>query len=190
MVVEEELAKSGIEKGRVEIGFVKLDDQLNRLTLMHLKTNLNVHGFELLDSKELQQIELIKKIVITRIHFPNSSAITINWSTLIAMELNEDYNTLSFLFSSIEGMTLEQYIIRQKIERAKELISYQEHNISEISDCLGYKSVQHLSSQIKKITGKTPSQFKSAGQMENARISIDSISEIKTKRISKGSRCL
>jgi YesN/AraC family two-component response regulator len=120
-------------------------------------------------------IESIKKKVIQKIHGVDQIDRKFNWSDIIADELHYDYAYLSTLFSSVEGITLEQYIIRQKIEKAKELLLYDEFNLSEIASKLGYSSVAHLSSQFKKITGFTPSELKKARGKENIRKTIDSV---------------
>ena len=98
-----------------------------------------------------------------------------NWSAVLSDELHYEYNYLSNLFSSVEGITLEQYIIRQKIERAKELLFYDELNLSEIADRLGYSSVAHLSAQFKKITGLTPSELKKSRDLDQARKPLDKL---------------
>jgi AraC family transcriptional regulator len=119
-------------------------------------------------------IESIKKTVIKMIHGPEVDR-RVNWSTLLSEELHYDYNYLSNLFSSMEGVTLEQYIIRQKIERAKELLFYDELNLSQIAHQLGYSSVAHLSAQFKKVTGLTPSELKKVRKPEQIRKSLDKI---------------
>jgi AraC-like DNA-binding protein len=98
-----------------------------------------------------------------------------NWSVILSEELKYDYKHLSSLFSSVEGITLEQYIILQKIERVKELLFYDELNINEIADRLGYSSVQHLSTQFKKITGSTPTAYKKSYTALTARKGLDSV---------------
>lgn len=160
MAVSEELKKLGLETERVDLGEVVLKAEPNPQQLARLDESLLKLGFERLDDKKSKLIEAIKNTIIQLIHHSNAADRKYNWSDILADELHHDYNHLSSLFSSVEGITLEQYIIRQKVERAKELISYEELTISEIADRLGYSSVAHLSAQFKKITGLTPSDFK------------------------------
>jgi len=121
----------------------------------------------------MRLIEKMKNIVIRRIHHTEELNTKVNWSALVADEMHQDYNSLSSLFSSVEGITFEQYIIRQKIEKAKELLFYDELNLSEISYKLGYSSVQHLSSQFKRVTGQTPSEFRLSRASDAPRKPID-----------------
>ena len=109
------------------------------------------------------------------IHHSERLHLKMNWSDTLAEEFHYDYNYLSNLFSSVEGITLEHYIIKQKIERVKELLLYDELNLSEISSKLGYSSVAHLSAQFKKITGLTPTDLKKSRTLDQARNPIDSI---------------
>ncbi|HYK76761.1 MAG TPA: AraC family transcriptional regulator [Daejeonella sp.] len=174
-VVEELIGKLGLQALEIHMGLVKLAQSPDPNTLADLACNLRQHGFELLDSTRMRIIERLKNIIIQKIHHADNLDIKVNWSILLSNELNQDYNSLSTLFSSVEGITLEQYIIRQKIERVKELLFYDELNLSEISYKLGYSSVQHLSTQFKKITGQTPSKFKLSREIEKVRKPLDSI---------------
>jgi AraC-like DNA-binding protein len=99
----------------------------------------------------------------------------VNWSTILSDELHYEYNYLSNLFSSVEGITVEQYIIRQKIEKVKELLFYDELNLSQIANRMGYSSVAHLSAQFKKVTGLTPSEMKKSRDLDHNRKPLDSI---------------
>jgi len=118
-------------------------------------------------------VEKVKNIIIEVIHGADEVDLTMNFSSLIGQKLHIDYNYISSLFSNTEGITIEQYIILQRIERAKELLVYNELTLSEISYKLGYSSVQHLSIQFKKVTGLTPSHFKSI--KENRRKPLDQL---------------
>lgn len=160
MAVSDELKKLGLDTDRIDLGEVVLKTDPDAQQLARLDESLLKLGFERLDDKKSKLIEAIKNTVIQQIHHANTANRKHNWSDILADELQHDYNHLSTLFSGVEGITLEQYIIRQKVERAKELISYEELNVSEIADRLGYSSVAHLSAQFKKITGLTPSDFK------------------------------
>lgn len=175
MVVKQELLKQELEPIEIDLGIVRLNTEINQAMRNTLAMNLGVLGFELLDDAKSKLIDHLKTVIIQKIHHSESLEMTVNWSDLLASELNHEYKYLSNLFSSVEGMTVEQYIIRQKIERVKELLFYDELNLSEISYRLGYSSVQHLSQQFKKTTGQTPSQFKASRTTEKKRNTLDSI---------------
>lgn len=174
-VIKKEFNQLGLHPTEVGLGVVKLKESLDTKTKALVSEMLLSHGFELLDSDRSRLIERLKNRIITKIHHTEYVDVKVNWSVLLAEELKQDYNFLSTLFSSVEGITLEQYIIRQKIERAKELLFYNELTLSQISYRLGYSSVQHLSTQFKRITGQTPTQFKSSRDFENSRNQLDSI---------------
>lgn len=146
---------------QVQLGEVTLFKELNGKQALQLKEKLESLGFELLDDNRKQQIEKIKSIVINHIHHLEDGKFV--FSDIIANKLKKEYSQLSKLFSATEGITIEQYIILQKTEKVKELLIYNQMNLSEISDKMGYSSVAHLSSQFKKTTGLTPSQFKAQG---------------------------
>jgi len=174
LVVREELEKLGLKGFEVRLGVVKLPE-ITEEQQSRLEDNLRAHGFEILDCTKLQLIERVKNEIIRKIHHSDYLELTVAWSDYLSDKFSHEYNSLSYLFSSIEGNTIEQYIIRQKIERVKELLFYDELNLSEISYRLGYSSLQHLSTQFKKITGKTPSKFKAESNIEKSRKSLDSI---------------
>lgn len=142
----------------ISLGEVVLENPLNKEQNLELRNRLQSAGFELLDDQRRQQIERIKAIVIDHIHHRVDDKF--NFPEVLSRELNREYSTLSKLFSETEGITIEQFVILQKIEKVKELLVYNEMSLGEISDQLGYSSVAHLSSQFKKITGFTPTQFK------------------------------
>lgn len=164
MVVKQELDKLGIEATSVGLGEVQLAEPIPSETKSRLKDTLLPLGFELLDDHKSQLINQIKGLVIDLVHGGKEKGMKLKYSTFLSREVGKDYAYLSNLFSEIEGTTIEQYIIHQKIERAKELMIYGEMNISEIANSLNYSSVAHLSNQFKKVTGLTPSHFKSIGQ--------------------------
>ena len=168
MAVEEILHKIGLEETQVSLGEATLFEEISTEQLESFKKELISVGFELLDDKQKQLIEKIKMIIISSIA-DNQKKL----SELITTEVNKDYSYLSKLFSTTEGVTIEQYTIIQKIEKAKELLTYNQLTLSEIAFKLSYSSVAHLSAQFKKITGLTPTQFKSQGI--HLRISLDSI---------------
>jgi AraC-like DNA-binding protein len=143
------------------LGEVTLKEPLPAGKLKAVAEKLEALGFELLDDARRQQIEKIKSIVIRQIQEADEKKQP--FSTVLARELNREYSQLSKLFSETEGITIEHYVILQKIEKAKELLVYNEMSLGEIAFQLGYSSVAHLSGQFKKVTGLTPSAFKSHG---------------------------
>jgi len=145
----------------IRLGEVLLQDPLSPEQLESIETPLKQLGFELLDDSLKQQIDKIKSIIITHIHYTEDEKVV--FSEVLANELHKDYSVLSKLFSETEGITIEQYVILQRIEKVKELLVYNEMNLNEISYKLNYSSVAHLSAQFKKVTGLTPTQFKAQG---------------------------
>ncbi len=160
MVVKAELEKAGLQPLSVELGEVELEHTPTKQQLQQLNTSLKAMGFELMDNKKVQTIEKIKNAIIKLVHYSDQDTKT-NLSTFITSQIHQDYNYLSNLFSEVEGTTIEKYLIAHKIEKVKELLVYDELTLSEIADRLGYSSVAYLSNQFKKITGLTPSYFKS-----------------------------
>ncbi|WP_040496436.1 helix-turn-helix domain-containing protein [Fulvivirga imtechensis] len=176
MAVTVALEKLGLHPENVTLGEVKLkEEQLTDSQQQRLHAALHELGFERIEDRKARMIERIKNKIIQVIHNSGQVSQKYNWSDVLAEELHYDYNYLSNLFSSVEGLTIEQFIIRQKIERVKELLFYDELSLSEISWKLGYSSVAHLSSQFKKVTGMTPSHMKKSRQMENTRKSLDDV---------------
>ena len=160
MVVKDVLESSGLHIVDIELGEVLLgEEQLDKEALNSISARLLSIGFEIIDDKKSKAIEKIKKVVIGMVHHSDEPN-PLKQSEIIAKELNHDYSYLSKLFSEVEGITIEQYAIQQKIEKVKELLVYDELSLTGIADKLGYSSVAHLSAQFKKITGLTPSQFK------------------------------
>ena len=177
MVVKQEIEKQGLHPQKISLGEVTIqEDDISRVTKDNLDAALRNLGFERIDDKKARIIEAIKNKIIQMIHHSNNVELKVNWSNLLSEELKYEYNYLSSLFSSVQGITLEQYIIRQKVEKVKEYLFYDEFNLSEIADRLGYSSVSHLSAQFKKITGFTPSEMKKSRGIDNNRKPIDSVS--------------
>lgn len=172
-VVKTEIINAGYHPVKVAMGEVELGEILSNSDLEQLNQLLARHGFEIIDDKRSKIIEQIKTLIIQQIHH-SKEKIKINYSDLISQSLHRDYSGLSNLFSEMEGITIEQFIILQKIEKVKELLIYDELSLSQIADELHYSSVAHLSAQFKKVTGLTPSQFKTL--KENRRNSLDNIS--------------
>ncbi|MEQ8687697.1 MAG: AraC family transcriptional regulator [Imperialibacter sp.] len=178
LMIGQELEKQELQVRSVVLGEVELENEsLSKEQFDRLDASLRLMGFERIDDKKAKLIESMKSLIIQFIHNKESSERKYNWSTVLSESLHFDYNYLSNLFSSVEGVTLEQYIIKQKIERVKELLFYDELNLSEIADKLGYSSVAHLSAQFKKMTGFTPSALKKSREIDVERKSLDHISE-------------
>lgn len=138
-----------------------------------LRERLGLIGFELLDDRKSRIVERIKNTIVSLIHGNQDEGFNKKLSAVLTEKLKMDYHYLTTLFSSVEGVTIEKYTILQRIERAKELLLYNELNLSEIANELGYSSVQHLSQQFKKITGLTPSHFTEL--KENKRKPLDKV---------------
>jgi AraC family transcriptional regulator len=174
--VQQVFERTGLRPEKVTLGEISLkEDAVSDDKLKELDAALHALGFERIDDRKARLIEGIKNKIINLIHHSNRVDRKHNWSSILSEEFHYEYNYLSNLFSSVEGITLEQYIIRQKIEKAKELLFYDELNLSEIAHRLGYSSVAHLSAQFKKITGLTPSELKKSRAMDKARKPLDSI---------------
>lgn len=153
------LKKFGLHFVLVDLGEVDVMENISAEGRMQLKIALLDAGFELMDDKKAVMIEQIKNIIIEMIHHTEET-IKVNFSELLSQKLKYDYTYLANLFSEVQGTTIEQFIISHKIERAKELIIYDELNITEIAWKMNYSSVAHLSNQFKKVTGLSPSHFK------------------------------
>lgn len=163
--VKDELASMGITPRSIDLGVVDLPDDLSDDQRKLLQENLLKSGLELLDDNRSILIERIKNVITEMIHYSDEIP-TQNYSDYISEKLSYDYTYLSNTFSEVKGITIQQFIILNKIERVKELLLYDELNLTEISYKLHYSSVAHLSNQFKKITGLTPSYFK---KMKKAR---------------------
>ena len=159
MAVRDVLIKAGTKPVNIELGEVELDEEPNALQLQEIKTSLDALGFEIIDSQKSRLIEKIKTIIIEQVHYTNKPD-TLKLSSVLADTLRHDYSYLSNLFSAVEGTTIEKFHIAQKIERIKELLVYDELNLSEIASQMNYSSVAYLSSQFKQSTGLTPSRFR------------------------------
>lgn len=172
MVVKSEFEKLGLPTISVELGEVELEKEISDEQKEVLLENLQVLGFDLIDDKKTKTVERIKNLIVDLVHHKNND-LKINLSDYLAENLNQDYNSLSNLFSEIENTTIEKYFISQKIEKVKELLIYNELSLSEIADILNYSNVAHLSNQFKKITGFTPTSFKQL--KDKKRIQIENI---------------
>lgn len=163
MVVQDELEKLNLSITDIQLGEVTLSEAISKENKNKLNNSLTASGFELIDNKKSQIIEKIKNIIIGLVHHKNNDT-KYNLSEILSKELHHDYSYLSNLFSEVEGITIEKYVISQKIEKVKELLVYDELSLSEIAFQLNYSSVAYLSNQFKKVTGLTPSHFKKIGQ--------------------------
>jgi len=159
MVVKEELKKIGLHFVFVDLGEIEIMENITDEKRALLKKGLLNSGLELMEDKKAILIEKIKNVIIEMVHYSDEIP-KVNYSDYISEKLNHDYTYLSNIFSEVKGMTIQQFIINHKIERAKELLLYDEYNLTEISYKLNYSSVAHLSNQFKKVTGLTPSHFK------------------------------
>lgn len=159
MVVKSEFEKLGLHTVSIELGEVELKENISENQKQELLHNLHAFGFDLIDDKKSRIIEKIKTLIIDLVHHKNNE-ISTNLSEYLSSNLNQDYNSLSNLFSEVESITIEKYFILQKIEKVKELIIYDELTLSQIAYFLNYSSVSHLSNQFKKVTGFSPSYFK------------------------------
>lgn len=157
--VKEELKKLGLHFIVVDLGEIDIMEDITERQRELLRIGLSTSGLELMDDKRAVLIEKIIKVIIEMIHH-SDEVIKINFSDYLSEKLNYDYTYISNIFSDVKGITIQQFIIIHKIERIKELLLYDELNLTEISYKLNYSSVAHLSNQFKKVTGLSPSHFK------------------------------
>jgi YesN/AraC family two-component response regulator len=172
MAVQKELENASIPFQSIELGEVTLSSNPTSTQLEGFRDQIMALGFELIEDKSARIISQIKNAVLQYVR-ENPSSKKLKFSVFLGEKLVKDYNYLSSLFSEIEGTTIEQFLIHQKIERVKELLVYDELSLSQIAYELGYSSVQHLSNQFKKVTGLTPSYFKQV--KENKRKPLDKV---------------
>ncbi len=159
MIVKDQLKKLGLHCVSINLGEVDILDNISEIQRNKIKIGLLKSGLEVMDDKKSMLIEKIKNVIIEMVHYSDEFP-KINFSELLATKLDYDYKYLSNLFSETEGTTIEHFIILHKIERVKELLFYDELNLTEISYRLNYSSVSHLCKQFKKVTGLTPHFFK------------------------------
>ena len=158
MMVKEELKKLGLHFIVVDLGEIEIMENISAEKREELKVALLTSGLELMDDKKAMLIEKIKNVIVEMIHY-NDEVPKVNYSDYISEKLNHDYTYLSNIFSEVKGITIQQFIIVHKIEKVKELLLYDELNLTEIAFNMHYSSVAHLSNQFKKVTGLTPSHF-------------------------------
>lgn len=163
LLVKEELKKLGLHDIAVDLGMVEILEDITAELREQLKINLLRSGLELLDDKRSILIDKIKNVIIEMIHYSDEVPKT-NYSEYISEKVGLDYTYLSNIFSEVKGITIQQFIIFHKIERVKELLLYDELNLTEIAHNLHYSSIAHLSNQFKKVTGLSPSYYKKLKQ--------------------------
>jgi AraC family transcriptional regulator len=172
--VEQILMQLDISYSSISLGQVVLPYAITPDKIHLLGSKLKQEGFELIDNRKARIINTIKSTIINMVHYTKQEEKQ-NWSDVLTQTLPYEYTYLSALFSSVEGTTIEQYIIHQRIEKVKELIFYDELNLSEIAFRLGYSSVAHLSAQFKKVTGLSPSQLKKTMNPQKLRKALDKV---------------
>jgi AraC-like DNA-binding protein len=159
MVVKDELTKLGLHYTVVDLGEADILEDISPEQQDQFKTALLKSGLELMDDKKSVLIQKIKNIIVELVHY-SEEPLAINFSDYLSQQLNHNYTYLANLFSEVQGTTIEKFLIAHKIERVKELLVYNELNLTEIAYLMHYSSVAHLSAQFKKVTGLTPSHFK------------------------------
>ena len=158
--VQKEALLAGLKIQSIKLGELILSEKYTEVQFNKFKKGIELNGFELITDKREQMIETIKTAIINVVQYDHEIPGHQNFSTYLSGLLGKDYSYLSNAFSMAESTTIEKYIIFQKIEKAKELLTYNEHSLGEIAEKLGYSSSQHLSAQFKKVTGMSPSEFK------------------------------
>ena len=173
LAVDNALRTLGLHPLSVELGIAVTAEELTPDLRLRVKETLETLEFELIDDRRMQTVQQMKDLIVGLVHQPTDAPLQTNLSDYLARTLGKDYGTLSKLFSEATGTTVEKYVIAQKIERAKELLTYGELTLNEIADRLGYSSTAYLSAQFKSVTGLTPTQFRQ--QKEKRRRPLDEI---------------
>ena len=161
LIVRQQLDNLGFVTDEISLGKVNIHPEPDALQLQDISAAFQLLGFELIDKNKDQLVEQIKINIINLVHYSDLDALKQSLMSIIAGQLNREYGYLSRLFSDAEGLTIEKYIIQQKIEKVKELLEYGELNLNEIAFKMGYSSSAHLSTQFKALTGVSPSKYKS-----------------------------
>ena len=159
IVVKDEIERLGLHPIRVELGQAEIVENLSADVLKRFRLALLKSGLELMDDKKSMLIEKIKTVIVNLVHYKDEP-LEIKFSEYLSQQLGLDYTYLANLFSEVQGMTIEHYLIAHKIEKVKEVLVYDEISLTEIAYRMHYSSVAHLSYQFKKVTGLTPSHFK------------------------------
>lgn len=173
MVVRQQLEHLDFRVDNISLGTAEVNPEPSEQQLNQISSALEILGFELIDKEKDKLIERIRNIVIEVIHHSDQPELHVNFTETLSDRLHKDYSYLSRLFSESEGITLEKFIIQQKIEKVKELLQYGELNLNEIAWKMGYSSSAHLSNQFKTVTGQSPSEFKA--QEQKSRKPLDKI---------------
>ena len=158
-VVHDILENMGLSVRKIDLGEIEIAEQLSSDQMKGLNEKLKLSGFEIIDDQKSKSIENIRKLLL-ELSQPKSNRGNRKISVLLEEQVKRDYKYLSNLFSGVEGQTIEHYFINLKIEKVKELLTYDEMSLNDIADEMNYSSVAHLSKQFKVITGFTPSEFK------------------------------
>ncbi len=158
------LEDNGVAVKHMDLGDVDLEKEPSAAQLERIRAALEGQGFELVDGRDAATIARIKAVIVKLVHHGDAVTVRRKLSEHVGTVLEREYSGLSALFSQVEGITIEQYFLLQRVERVKELVKYNEFTLSEIADRTGFSSVAHLSAQFKKLTGMTPSAFKAMGQ--------------------------
>ena len=166
--VEQIVKDTGLALRNIELGEVELEAAPTPAQLEQLRQGLEAVGFELVDDRDAATIARIKAAIVKLVHHSDEAAPKVKRSELLSNALHREYSSLSSLFTQVEGITIEQFFLLQRLERVKELIRYDELTMSEIAFRTGFSSVAHLSAQFKKLTGMTPSAFKTMGKGRTA----------------------
>lgn len=174
IVVKQEFANLGLSPASIDLGVVEVGDAIPDEVLENLRKNLERCGLELLDDRNSVLIEKIKAVIIEMIHYSDENP-KLNYSDYISEKLKYDYTYLSNIFSKMKGMTIQQFIIMNKVERIKDLLKNEELSLTEISYKLNYSSVAHLSNQFKKVTGISPSEYRQL-KTENKKLEAAEVS--------------
>ena len=175
MAVRAVLENMNLTYRSIELGEVDVKEELDKDQLLKIKKGLLVSSLLLMDDKKAMLIEKIKIIIIEMIHYSEEVPI-VNFSEYLSTKIDHDYTYMASLFSEVTGTTIEHFIIAHKIEKVKELLLYDELNLTEISYKLNYSSVAHLSNQFKKVTGLTPTYFKKLREFKK-RIHLEDIGD-------------
>jgi AraC-like DNA-binding protein len=160
MTVKAELAHLGLHFNRIELGLADITEELSIVQHDQIRSNLLQSGLELIDDTKSILVERIKKVIIELVHY-TEEPLSINLSVHLSQRLHRNYTYMANIFSKAQGHSIEGFVIEHKIERVKELLIYDELTLTEIAYKMHYSSVAHLSSQFKKVTGQTASQYKS-----------------------------
>ncbi len=170
--VRNELTQLGHSVGEVNLGEAEIITEPTADQLKTIGASLKKLGLELIEDRKSRIIEQVKNEIVYLVHH-SGDVLNTSLSFLLADKLQYDYTYLSNLFSEVEGTTIEKYYIVQRIEKVKELLVYDELSLAQIANMLGYSSAAYLSSQFKKVTGLTPTFYKSI--KETKRRNIDEL---------------